>query len=936
MAPSVNILRRNASSIPEREIAPESFVDREAIIRRVKSVSGTEGEKRSAIVKLLKDHLAKGFEDIQLSFDKGRIGGLETARLISALHDDIILSVYAFIIRHVVRGENRTQAERISICAVGGFGRGEMAPGSDIDILFLHEGRKPSAYAEQVTEFMLYMLWDMGLKVGQSVRSIQTCLALAKADQTVLTSLLDLRYLCGDLEFAQTLYNKFRGSLSRKGRAYIADKLEERNIRHTREGDSRYVIEPNVKEGKGGLRDLHVLYWIARYLDRDGVIIDAQNAQSYVDMGLFDEQAAQRFVHAADFLWRARIHLHFSAGRAVETLSFDHQIILCRKMGYASGPVEEAVEKFMREYFMNARQVGELTRIACAKLEADKSIVLPKGLDVFLPSSRRKVKDDGFVLDHGRLMFADPMQLREDPKLIIQLFEIAGRRNLDIHPDAFSAINFRRNLIDNGFRSDPEIAEIFLRIFKTSRAPYATMMIMNEAGVLGRYMLEFGGIVARTQFNMHHAYTVDEHTLRLINYFHDILLGEFEDVHPGLTSIVQNFTADQRQVIYLACLLHDTGKGKGDQCIEGAKLARDACRRLKLSHTDTETIAWLVRRHLDMSETAQRRDISSAETIEDFANTVGSLERLQMLTALTIVDMRSVGPGVWNDWKATLIRNLYYATENYLKGNQGMEPEALASATRVQLIEDLPAEQLSRIQPILDEMEASYWTSYDLVELTRHADFFDKFSQSGEEMAVHTRLARRRDITELWILTKDRPGLFADICYAISASGAQIMGAQLHTSKTGRVMNIFFLQNAEHLAFGRLDETLLQKLRTNVSESVKGHNSSYSINLPKRTRREQAIPVKPRVKFIPTESNLMIIETESRDRPGLLYDIACGLRENDLAVLSAHIEVIGTMAIDAFYVQLENSDSALTKTQKARIKSDLMDIFQIEETNKAA
>jgi len=264
-------------------------------------------------------------------------------------------------------------------------------------------------------------------------------------------------------------------------------------------------------------------------------------------MGLFDAVAATRFVRAADFLWRARIWLHYISGRPTESLSFDKQTVLARKMGYASGPIEIAVEKFMREYFTNAKEVGALTRIACAKLEAEKAILLPKGLDVFLPNSRRNIKNRDFVLDHGRLMFSDPLTIREKPSMILQLFETAGRRNLDIHPDAFSAIDFRRNLIDNDFRKSPD-----------------------EAGVLGRYLIEFGGIVARTQFNMHHAYTVDEHTLRLVDNFHNILSGEFEKEHPVSTGIVSGFTEEQKLILYLTCLLHDTGKGQGDQCIEGA------------------------------------------------------------------------------------------------------------------------------------------------------------------------------------------------------------------------------------------------------------------------------------------------------------------------------------------------------------------------------
>jgi len=304
-----------------------------------------------------------------------------------------------------------------------------MAPGSDLDLLFLHTGSAPSETIGAITEFMLYMLWDMGLKVGQSCRSIEQNLKLAKEDQTILTALLDCRYIAGDEDLAQELRFKFRIQINKgRGRGFIAAKLEERDVRHAREGNSRYVIEPNIKEGKGALRDLHALYWIARYIDNDAQIIDPQRAEDYVAMGLFDEQAADRFVRAADFLWRTRCHLHYTSGRPTENLSFDFQTKLARKMGYAAGPVEVAVEKFMREYFTNAREVGAITRIACAKLEQASSLRLPQGLDRLLPTSRRGVNREGFILDHGRLNFADDMQIKENPSLILELFEVAGRK----------------------------------------------------------------------------------------------------------------------------------------------------------------------------------------------------------------------------------------------------------------------------------------------------------------------------------------------------------------------------------------------------------------------------------------------------------------------------------------------------------------------------
>ena len=885
---------------------------------------------RALVLAALREELETAKALATEMFEKGRLNGLEMARRISAIHDDILCALYDYAAHYVVRVSNPTASERIAVCAVGGYGRGEMAPFSDLDLLFVLADKKGSPFTESITEYILYMLWDLGLKVGHSTRTAEQCISLAKEDQTILTALLDLRFVAGDKDLAADLYLKYGKFVSAgRGRNYITAKLDERDVRHEREGNSRYVIEPNIKEGKGGLRDLHVLYWIAKYIQTDMDIIDPQRAKDYVDMGLFGPNAATRFTRAADFLWRARIHLHLTAGRATETLSFDRQTVLARKMGHASGEIEDAVEKFMREYFINAREVGALTRIACAKLEADNAIRLPAGLDRFLPNSRRAVKEDGFIIEHGRLNFKDHMQIREDPSLILRLFLIAGKRNLDIHPDAFGAINFRRNLIDTEFRRDPENSRIFQEILLTAKAPYATLKVMNEAGVLGRYLLEFGGIVARTQFNMHHAYTVDEHTLRLVNYFHDILSGELLEENPVASEIAKSFTKSQKRILYMTCLLHDTGKGKGDQCIEGAQLGRRACRRLGLPQEEVDTVAWLIRRHLDLSETAQRRDISDPDTIAEFGKLMGSQDRLDLLYVLTVVDIRAVGPGIWNDWKGVLLRELHGATSRYLDGKEELAPAAKARAAREQLTERLPPAHTARITPFLDELGDRYWLNFTMAGLIRHARFFDDMVEAGEDIQSQTRRDRPKDITEIWVAARDRSNLLMDMTKAIASTSASIVGARLHTGpkiddRAPRVMNVFYLQNAEGHAFGRKNDRALNLLRTRMTQAAKGNVDGLSISQSIASKRAGAIPVKSKVRFPETKRDgVSIIEVEGRDRPGLLFDIASCLNDLGLDLFSAHIEVVGEKAVDAFYVKGDILDKSEQKKISKAIRSVL-------------
>lgn len=930
---------QKTKKIPGRVAAPDKGFRSDNLLAELVDIAEKKGpDFRGPVLDHLKSRLADEKDMARKRFEHGRLDGLETARLLAAIHDGILIALCKFIQQYVIEPEMRGETALIAICAVGGYGRGEMAPESDVDLLFLTTKKTSPEAIAKLTEYILYMLWDLGLKVGHATRNVEQCLTLAKEDQTILTTLLDVRHIYGDEGLSETLYRKFRKMISRgKGRSYISGKLEERDARHEREGNSRYVIEPNIKEGKGGLRDLHVLYWITRYFDRDGQITDPQQAADYTKLGLFDERAAQRFRRAADFLWRTRHHLHWAAGRPTEQLSFDMQVRLAPKMGHALEEVEVAVERFMREYFINAREVGALTRIACAKLEAENAIRLPKSLSKFMPGSRRNLKNKDFLIDHGRLTFAKPMLIREKPSQILQIFETAGRRNIDIHPDAFSAIDFRRNLIDRDFRLNPEHSEIFQKMLLGAKAPYAILKTMNEAGVLGRYLSEFGGIVSRTQFNMHHAYTVDEHTLRLVDNFDDLAKGRLEEGIPVASAVAKAFNKNQRLTMMLACLLHDTGKGKGDQCIEGAQLAHRACNRLGIPQDITDDVAWLVRRHLDMSETAQRRDISDPETIETFAKLMGSKRRLDLLFVLTVSDIRSVGPGIWNDWKATLLRSLYLATEAYLEGREDLAPAAKSASRKEQLLERLPEGHADYIAPITEALPENYWLGFSMAKMVMHARFFETLLKAGHDpsidTATKTRVNPRRNVTELWIMTRNRSGLFRDLCLAITSSGASITGARLTTGDNGLVMNVFYLLGPDGGPFAAHSPHLLDALRTASRKVAAG--STTGLAPPKRikSRRAGAIPVRPRVRFPATSrEGVSIIEVQGRDRPGLLNELAACLTDAGFDITSAHIEVVGAMAVDVFYLHGAPLDEKFQKT----LRADLLDILRDTVTKSKA
>jgi len=842
-------------------------------------------DARPAVLALLKTELQTTRDVLQNKFEGGEISGLKAAAQIATLHDNLLVPLFEYASEILFPAET----EQLSLCAVGGYGRGEMAPFSDLDLLFLCADKKDKDRCAAITEYVLYMLWDLGLKVGHASRNPAQCMALARQDETVLTSLLDLRLLAGPSESPKTLLALVNKERTRaKKRAFIAAKLGARDGRHAKAGNSRYVIEPNIKEGKGGLRDLHVLYWIAKFIhgqESKHAPRKPHKVAAYLRLGLLDTNASQRFGKAAEFLWNVRIHLHFLAGRAAELLSFDRQDGLAVRMGYTQERPEERVEAFMRDYFTTAREVGALTRIACAKLEADSALLLPQGLDRFIPTARRGLKEKGFVLDHGRLNFASAAGPSKDPLLILHLFRIAGARNLDIHPNAFAALSQNMALIDDAYRADKDAASIFFDILLKSKAPGALLRTMNEAGVLGAYLPEFGTIVGRTQFNMHHAYTVDDHTISLVRGLHDIEKGKLNREHPFASEFIKTWDERLRRIVYLACLLHDVGKSEGDQCEDGARMATIACLRLGLPDADVETISWLVRHHLDMSETAQRRDISDAKTVESFARVVGSITRLQMLCALTIVDIRAVGPGIWNDWKGELLRQLYTGARHVLMGIEA--PKANTETEIDALFALLPTEAASAAHYVKASTDLS------------------------------------KDITTLYVVSRDREHFFTDLAGAIASSGVSITGAQLLTEENGRVFNIFYLQNTEGLAYGRKNPQRLRALENITLNAAKGLTADFSLPAALPSRRAAAIPITARVSII-RGSDSVIIEVEGRDRPGLLYGLGKTLAAHKLSVRSAHIDVAGPKAVDVFYVR----GAKVKALRNSSLSADLLGVLE--------
>jgi [protein-PII] uridylyltransferase len=862
---------------------------------------GDETGTRARALHLLHTALFRGRMIAKERLESGA-GGQETAQLISAVADEVVSALFDFTTTHVFRARNPTEGERMAILAVGGYGRGELAPSSDWDLLFLR-AYKPTPWAESVIEYMLYLLWDMGVKIGHASRSIDECLKLAREDHTVQTALLEARPLTGDRGLGAEFVQRFQTEIvSSDPRKFIAQKLAERDQRHARTGSSRYLVEPNVKESKGGLRDLHTLGWILRRrYGGDG------EAATYVDQGIFSAEEATIFRRAADFFWAVRSHLHFLLGRAEERLTFDVQPELAQRLGFAENRRQPAVERFMKRYFLHARDVGMLTRVLAAKLESEQAKRSPLTLSRLVPPRRNDNLPTGFRLTDGRIALESEATLDSDPVNLLRLFEYADARNLDIHPDALHAVARRLKRITGPVRIDPAARASFLSLVASPHDPGAALRLMHETGVLGRFLPEFGRVVAQMQFNMYHHYTVDEHTLRAIDVIAGIEKGVFGDEHPLATTILPKIA--NRRALYLAMLLHDTGKGRGDQEVQGARSARLACRRLGLPEEEVELVAWLVGHHLLMSDVAQKRDLGDPATIARFAAAVGSIERLRLLLVLTVADIRAVGPGVWNGWKGQLLRDLYRLTEAAFHGGRtdeaGVRERLAEQAWAVRAEVTAGVASTPAFAAWIEALDDAYWLSFDRAAVTWHlAIAAQGFVQTGrlEGVRVAARPMPKTGVTELLVHAPDRPGLFAAIAAVLASAGADVSDARIHTTKDGMAFDVFSILDSQGGPFGADHVDAIGPLVARVQAVAEGRAPA---ELRRQTvpRRAAAFSIEPWVVFdnalTPSAS---VIEASGRDRPGLLADLAGILAEAGLSIVSAHIDAYGERASDVFYV----------------------------------
>ena len=847
--------------------------------------------ERGKLVSLLKELKSKGFDRISFELRKNPLKARKAISSYAFLTDCLVTSAWKFATEIQFPSHNPTEAEKLSIISVGGYGRREMAPFSDVDLLFLTP-YKMTPWSENVIETVLYLLWDLKLKVGHSSRSIKDCLRLGSDDYTIRTAMLEHRFVCGDINLASQLNEKlWKNLFSGTAKDFISAKLIERENRHEKHGQ-RYMVEPNVKEGKGGLRDLQSLYWIAKY------VYQTQNISDLVDLNVFRSDEYLQFEQAEEFLWAVRCQMHHLADRAIEQLSFDLQVEVASAMGYHDSRDQRAVEIFMQDYFRHATRVGDLTRIFLTSLEAVHAKDEPLLERIF----KRKPKiDNNYIVIHNRLAIKSEKEFLTNPINLLKLFSEALRTGLLIHPNAMRLVSANLAMVNNEFRASTEAQQIFLELLLKHGNPERALRRMNELGFLAKFIPEFEPIVAMMQFNMYHSYTVDEHTIQCLKTLAQIEKGELVEELPIASSILKDGV--NRKVIYIALLLHDIGKGRSDDhSILGAKIAKQVSPRLGLNKQETETVEWLVRYHLLMSDMAQKRDISDPRTVRDFAKAVQSVKRLNLLTVLTVCDVRSVGPDTWNNWKATLIRQLYAETKAILEqGAEALNRENRMTEAKKALREKLSEWDNKDIKIETGRHYPPYWQGFQVDAQFAFAKLLRNLG--ADEIKIELTPDTDRDATRICFALSDHPGIFSRLAGALALVGANVVDARSYTSKDGFATAAFWIQDGDGSPY---NQARFSRLRRMIEKTLSGEVITREAikERDKFKKREKAFKVPTSITFDNEGSEIYtIIEVDTRDRPGLLFDLTRTLANMNVYIASAVIATYGEQVVDSFYVK---------------------------------
>ncbi|MBF0294587.1 MAG: [protein-PII] uridylyltransferase [Magnetococcales bacterium] len=862
----------------------EEILDLTALDREIRAIHDGSApltdDQRASLLPVLRDAMQTGRKRLH-GFHLAGASGQFIVQGHTHLADAILQRIHALIVT------NLTPSESFCLAATGGYGRRDLAPYSDIDLLFiLPDG---ATHLLPLVERMLYVLWDIGLDVGHAVRTVDDCLQQARQELHILTSMLESRFLAGNHDLFKTYKETLDGNpLLKDPLGFLRAKLLEQNKRHERFGASLYYLEPNIKENPGGLRDLQTFGWISKYRYR------VERISDLIAMGIITEEEFTNFKTCRAFLRRVRNALHYRAGRKDDRLTFGHQVAIAEELGYQDRPGLLAVEVFMRRYYRVARRVGHLSWIFLRKYQ-DEHKDLPVSVHAL---------DDVFQQIGNKIAVVEPEDLVRKPIRIMRLFEVAQRNLLSIHPDTMRLLNSNLHLINADFRSDPHVNQIFLQMLNGKRAVAWVLRRMNDAGVLGRFIPEFGRIIGQTQHDMYHVFTVDEHTILAVEALRHISAGKFSQELPIATQLMQKL--NNPAVLYLAVLFHDIAKGLGgDHHIKGAAIAKTVCERMHLPKHDVEMVTWLVENHLLFSRTAIHRDINDPETVASFTRQIGTVKRLNLLVLLTVADIRAVGPGVWNRWKGNLLRQLYDRSLDTLSKGIVFSAEEIAQRATAQkeaLFRKFAQDHApERIRRHLDRFYPDYFIHYDEEIVLEHVHILIERSQ--ESLIIDFKQVPKINATRLLVYTPDHPGLMARISGSLAAAGANILSADITTTKDGMALDSFIIQTQNGEPIERPDR--LERIRSTLTQVLDGtlRPSILLANFKPDAWKKRPFEISFSLEVDESLDTFTVIEITSLDRPGLLYAITRVLQTHGVQIRAAKIATYGERVVDVFYLR---------------------------------
>ena len=874
-------------------------------------------EINNLLKRYVKEQLKNAHEVAQRRLENNIYKGKECAQQLSLMHDKLIVKYIDFLSKYLHPLNNPTEAEKISVLATGGYGRGLLAPGSDIDLLFILPYKK-TAWSETAIENTLYFLWDLGLKVGQATRSISESILLAEKDQTITTSMLDARHLWGNEQLSKDFNHFYREKLEQMSSAdFIQAKLDEREERQYKAGQSRYLVEPNIKNGKGGLRDLEMLSWMTNFC------YNCSRPDEMFKNGILNKDESKTFLKCENFLWHVRCQLHYIAKRPEEVINFNDQREMAKRLGYEDRKGLLGVERFMRHYFLIAKEVGDLTRSICSILEEKEKKSMPvisKALAFF---SEKKV--ESFILNAGRIDIPNSNFFKNHPLNIIKLFYFSMKRDVLIHPNAIRVLRKNLSLINKDLRGNEKANEIFLEILLNKKNSEETLREMNESGVLGRFILDFGKIEGLMQFNMYHHFTADEHLLRAIGELNKLFSKKNRNITKLILELINSGL--NKKILTIALFFHDIAKGRDeDHSIAGAKIVKKFSSRFNLSDYELETISWLVKEHLVMSDFSQTRDVMDAKTVEDFSEIVQTPERLKLLFILTIADISAVGPGVWNAHKGQLLEQLYKETYAKLSGEVLAEDRSLRAKNKIKLIfSDADFNKKKKFNDWVRSQSDQYWLGLDDDIIFRQAEMFVNKFNSKPSIIIHNK--EGAEATEVSIMSKNSKGLFAKLTGALSAMEINIVNAKIFTNSSNIAVDVIWIQDKDSKPI--TDNSRIERIKEKISNYIKSEIKSQSAKESRlKNKRINAFTVPVVVKIMNNiSSDYTVVEVSGKDRPSILHELAKAIHFLDLNLFRAQVATFGERVVDVFYILDSQNKKIEHHNSKKLIERKLLQVF---------